>query len=220
MQLVMRTCAALAAALAVLMALTGAAFAQYRIDITQGNQAPTPIALVSFEGADPNSRQLGRDIVSVINSDLEGSGLFRLIDEAAFIERDVTVDVVPRHQDWRAVGADILVVGRVTLISSDKARIDIRAWDSRAGQQIFGTSYNTSPENYRRIGHRAADAIYSGLTGENGYFDSRVVYIGESGPKTSRTKRLCIMDQDGYNPTCLTPPTYQVLTQRFSPPPS
>ena len=85
-----------------------------------------------------------------------------------------------------------------------------------AGQQLDGKQYNTTPDNWRRIAHIISDAIYERLTGEKGYFDSRVVFVDESGPKDRRVKRLALMDQDGANVRYLTRGDDLVLTPRFS----
>ena len=86
-----------------------------------------------------------------------------------------------------------------------------------AGQQLAGQQYFTTPDNWRRIAHIISDAIYERLTGEKGYFDSRIVFVDETGPKERRVKRLAIMDQDGANVRYLTRGDDLVLTPRFSP---
>lgn len=200
-----------------LLLLPAFARAQYEINVTRGHADPLKLAIVPFEAAGERERALGQEIVSVIRSDLESTGLFRSIQPQAFIEKDVTVDVVPRYQDWRTIGAEVLVVGRVELIGDAKARVIVRGWSPVSGRPLFGTSYTTSSENGRRIGHRTADEIYAKLTGEDAYFDSRIVFIAESGPETDRKKRLAIMDQDGHNPIFLTNGNFTVITPRFSP---
>src|SRR5690606_30315749 len=85
------------------------------------------------------------------------------------------------------------------------------------GQQMTGLAYFTQPQNWRRIAHIISDAIYKRMTGEDGYFDTRIVYVAESGPVTQRVKRLAIMDQDGFNHRYLTDGRSLVLTPRFSP---
>ena len=144
-------------------------------------------------------------------------GLFAPIDPAAYIEKIANIDAVPRFPDWRAINAQALVTGRVTRQSDGRLKAEFRLWDVFAGQQLAGQQYFTTPDNWRRIAHIISDAIYERLTGEKGYFDSRVVFVDETGPRERRVKRLAIMDQDGANVRYLTRGDDLVLTPRFSP---
>jgi len=188
-----------------------------RIDVTQGNVQPLPIALPDFIGVSPTDVETARNITGIINSNLQRSGLFAPIDPAAFIEKITNVDTVPRFADWRAINAQGLVTGRITRQSDGRLKAEFRLWDVFAGQQLTGQQYFTTPDNWRRIAHIISDAIYERLTGEKGYFDSRIVFIDESGPKERRIKRLAIMDQDGAGVRYLTNGDELVLTPRFSP---
>jgi TolB protein len=143
--------------------------------------------------------------------------LFAPINPAAFIEKISSVDTVPRFPDWRAINAQALVTGRITRQPDGRLKAEFRLWDVFAGQQLTGQQYFTTPDNWRRIAHIISDAIYERLTGEKGYFDSRVVFVDESGPKERRVKRLAIMDQDGAGVRYLTRGDELVLTPRFSP---
>ncbi len=192
-------------------------FAQLEIDITKGNIDPTPIAIPDFIGTDANTRQLGIDIAAVIRADLERSGLFKSLDPASFIETQTNIDYEPSFSDWRVIKAEGLVSGRIVADSATRVRVEFRLWDVFAGQQLSGIRFATTPENWRRTAHKASDAIYKALTGEEGYFDSRIVFIDEKGPKTNRQKRLAIMDQDGANPQYLLGGSDIILTPRFSP---
>jgi TolB protein len=188
-----------------------------KLDITQGTIQPLPIAISDFvpgAGADP---ELGRNISAVITNNLRRSGLFAPIDPKAFIERIQNVDVAPRFQDWRVINAQGLVTGRVTQQPDGRFRTEFRLWDVFAGQQLAGQQYFTRPEHWRRVAHIISDAVYERLTGEKGYFDTRIVFIDETGPKDRRVKRLAIMDQDGANVRYLTRGDELVLTPRFSP---
>ena len=124
---------------------------------------------------------------------------------------------MPRFPDWRAINAQALVTGRVTRQADGRLKAEFRLWDVFAGQQLAGQQYFTAPDNWRRIAHIISDAIYERLTGEKGYFDTRVVFVDETGPKDRRVKRLAIMDQDGANVRYLTRGDDLVLTPRFSP---
>jgi len=202
------------------LALTGAtepAVAELRIDITQGVVEPLPIAIAAFTGRRVQEQQFGRDVAGVISADLERSGLFRAIDPKAFIQTQPSMNTVPRFGEWRVINAQALVQGRVEVVEDGRLKVEFRLWDVFAEQQMVGLAYFTVPTNWRRVAHIIADAIYKRITGEQGYFDTRIVYIAESGPHTRRVKRLAIMDQDGENHRFLTDGGNLVLTPRFSP---
>src|SRR5262249_29466519 len=127
------------------------------------------------------------------------------------------INVPPRYGDWRTINAQALVVGQAVPQSDGRLKVDFRLYDVFGGEQMVGLQFATTPENWRRVAHLVADAIYERITGEKGYFDTRIVFIAESGPKTMRRKRLAIMDQDGFNPSFLTKGEYIVLTPRFNP---
>ncbi len=191
---------------------TSPAYALLKIDITKGNVEPLPIALPDLSGG-----QIGRDIMQVVSADLERSGLFRPIPQSAFIEQVSGATVTPRYADWRQINAAGLVTGGVTDMGGGRVKVAFRLFDVFGEEQIAGKEYNTFNTNWRRIAHIMADEIYKRITGESGYFDSRIVYVAESGAATKRVKRLAIMDQDGANHKFLTDGRYLVLTPRFSP---
>lgn len=188
------------------------AHAVLRIDITKGNVEPMPIALPDLAGS-----AIGRQIMEVVAADLERSGLFRPLPQNAYIERITTTTKTPRYADWRQINAAALVTGTVFEESGGKLKVAFRLWDVYGELQVAGKEYNSFSTNWRRIAHIIADEIYSRLTGESGYFDSRIVYVAESGPANKRIKRLAIMDQDGANHKFLTDGRHLVLTPRFSP---
>jgi TolB protein len=194
-----------------------AARAVVSIDVTQGNIQPIPIALPDFVGGTPGDSEVARNVTQVLAANLKRSGLFAPIDPAAYIEHIANIDAVPRFADWRAINAQALVTGRMTRQGNGSLKTEFRLWDVAAGEQLTGAQYFTSPEIWRRVAHIISDAIYQRLTGESGYFDSRVVFVDESGPKEQRVKRLAIMDQDGANVRYLTRGSDLVLTPRFSP---
>lgn len=205
---------AVAVALAV---LAGPANAQVRIDITEGVTDPLPIAITEFHGATEEEARVGADIAQVVRANLARSGLFRPIDRQAFIQDAASLRNGPRFGDWRVIDAQALVGGAVERQPDGRLRVEFRLWDTLAEQQMAGLAYFTAPDNWRRVAHIISDAIYERLTGEVGYFDTRIVYVAESGPATQRIKRLAIMDQDGANHRFLTGENTLVLTPRFSP---
>ena len=188
-----------------------------QLDITQGNVQPMPIALPDFVPGTPGEQDVAHNVTGIIANNLQRSGLFAPINPQAFTEKIVNSDAVPRFADWRVINAQALVTGRITRQGDGRLKAEFRLWDVFAGQQLTGQQYFTTPDNWRRIAHIISDAIYEHLTGEKGYFDSRVVFIDETGTKVQRVKRLAIMDQDGAGVRYLTRGDELVLTPRFNP---
>jgi TolB protein len=188
-----------------------------RVDVNEGNVQPVPIAVTDFLAGSPGDAETARGVSQIISGNLRRSGLFAPIDPAAFIEKITNTDVAPRFADWRAINAQALVTGRVTRQPDGRLKAEFRLWDVLGGGQQAGQQYFTTPDNYRRIAHIISDAIYERLTGEKGYFDSRIVFVDETGSKERRVKRLAMMDQDGAGVRYLTRGDDLVLTPRFSP---
>jgi TolB protein len=184
--------------------------AEVRIDITRGHMKPLPIAITNFFGKGTQNQE-------VIASNLERSGLFKPIDKGAFLQKPEALQLQPRYSDWRVINAQALVNGSVSLQPDGRLRVEFRLWDVFAEAQMTGLAYFTESNNWRRVAHIISDAIYQRITGESGYFDTRVVYVAESGSLRRRVKRLAIMDQDGANIRYLTNGDELVLTPRFSP---
>ena len=183
------------------------------IDVNKGVVEPLPIAITDFLSGDA----IGAEISSIVAADLKRSGLFAPIDKGTFIEKISNPDAAPRFEDWKVINAQALVTGRVTQEGDGRLRAEFRLWDTFAGQQLVGEQFFSSRANSRRVAHIIADAIYERLTGEKGYFDTRVVFIDESGAKNQRKKRLAIMDQDGAGVRYLSDGKTIALTPRFSP---
>ncbi len=207
--------AAVACALA-LITWTAPAAALIEIDINRGNVQPLPIAIPNFFGAG-NDAQLGIDIAATISADLSRSGLFQPLDQSTFTTKTLSPAVMPQFSDWKVINAQALVAGDIARQADGRLRAEYRLWDVFAGQQMAGEQFYTSPDNWRRVAHIIADSIYQRLTGEKGYFDTRIVFVDETGPKDKRVKRLAIMDQDGANVRYLTRGNDLVLTPRFNP---
>lgn len=191
--------------------------AELNVDITRGFVEPLPVAITELIGELPNEKKVGKDIAGVISANLERTGLFRPIDPGAFIQDPATLRAGPRFADWRLINAQALISGGVQVQADGRLRVEFRLWDVYAENQMTGLAYFTTPANWRRVAHIISDAIYKRLTGEDGYFDTRLVYIAETGPQNRRVKRLAIMDQDGHNHRFLTDGGALVLTPRFSP---
>ncbi|UFN47458.1 Tol-Pal system beta propeller repeat protein TolB [Roseomonas sp. OT10] len=180
------------------------------VDVTRARTDPIPIAVPALPGPQ------GAQIAQVIQNNLRNSGLFRPIQNAAFVQSAEAASATPRFQDWRVINAKALVTGRVA-DQGGQLRVEFRLWDVLPEQQIQGTAFTAPAAQWRRIAHLISDVIYERLLGEKGYFDTRIVYVGESGPRDRRTRRLAIMDQDGENNRFLTDGSFQALTPRFHP---
>jgi len=190
--------------------------AALKLDITQGNVQPIPIAIPAFLPAKPADTEAAAEVTQIITANLRRSGLFAPIDPAAYIEKITNIEAPPRFDDWRVINAQALLVGRVER-EAGRIKAAFRLWDVFAGPQLAGQQYNTTIENTRRVAHIISDAVYIRITGDQGYFDSRVVFVDETGPKNRRVKRLAIMDQDGAALRYLTRGDDLVITPRFSP---
>ena len=197
--------------------------AELEIDIVGAMREPMPIAMPKMVS---NSNAFGQlfgtgsyasKIRQVILADLQRSGLFRIIDESSYIDDLSSIDQRPNFNDWRAIKAQALVQSAIKETDDGRLKVEFRLWDAFSGDQLYGQSYTTTKENWRRIAHIIADDIYERLTGDKGYFDTRIVYVSESGPATKRVKRLAMMDQDGENHKFLTSGAAMALTPRFSP---
>lgn len=212
----LRIVSALAFAVVMLFSHTASAQQLQQIVLNNPNPTPIPIAVTPLTSGD-DSAGLGREIMEVVAADLERSGLFRPIDRNAYIQNITNGASLPRFPDWRQINAQALVSGTIESTGSGQVKVTFRLWDVLGEQQMTGKEFNTLRSNWRRIAHLIADEIYKRMTGETGYFDTRVVYVAESGPAKRRIKRLAIMDQDGANHKFLTDGRDLVLTPRFSP---
>jgi len=200
-------------------------FAVVEIDITRGNLDPLPIAVspLHVESGSIDIKQegkiiknVGEEISKVIEKNFKRSGLFNPLKKDSFVQSSDIAHVKPRFEDWKLIKAQALVTGKVK-VSEGKLRAEFRLWDVVAAKEMIALAFSTTPENWRRVAHIISDKIYQRLTGEEGYFDTRIIYVSETGPKTQRIKKLAIMDQDGANVKYLTLGNELVLTPRFSP---
>ena len=201
------------------------AFALIEVDITRGNLNPLPIA-VSPLAIDEQSKKnfekilkkknIGSEISVVVENNLKTSGLFNPLNKDAFLQAPDIANLKPRFEDWSLIKAQALITGKVSFVD-DKLRVEFRLWDVLAAKEIMALAFTTVPNNWRRVGHIITDKVYERLTGEKGYFDTRIIYVAEEGPKTKRIKKLAIMDQDGANNKILTLGNELVLTPRFNP---
>ncbi len=201
---------ALGVALAALHAPTPAR-ADIVVNVDQGATQPLPIAIPAFAGA-----PVGERIASVIRANLERSGLFRPLDATRVSGAASDLNLQPDFDRWKAIAAQALLTGQVEAASDGRIKVDFRLWDVYAGDQLLGLTFTSTPENWRRVAHKISDAVYEKLTGTPGYFDTRVVFVAESGSRAAPVRRLGIMDQDGANPSYLTDGEFLAFTPRFS----
>ncbi|WP_270728054.1 Tol-Pal system beta propeller repeat protein TolB [Shimia sp. Alg240-R146] len=188
-----------------------------RIEITDGVIEPLPYAVPNFVAETPGSNQISKDMARVIAADLNGTGLFREIPAKAHISTITHFGNPVQFSDWKAINAQALITGGVS-VSGNELEVKFRVFDVFAGQELGnGLRFKGTTDGWRRMAHKVADAVYGRITGEGGYFDSRVVFVSESGPKNDRKKRLAVMDYDGANLQYLTDSKDIVLAPRFSP---
>ena len=161
-------------------------------------------------------KDIGSEISIVIEKNLKTSGLFNPLNKDAFLQAPDIANLKPRFEDWSLIKAQALITGKVSYVDN-KLRVEFRLWDVLAAKEIMALAFTTVPNNWRRVGHIITDKVYERLTGEKGYFDTRIIYVAEEGPKTKRIKKLAIMDQDGANNKFLTLGNELVLTPRFNP---
>ncbi len=186
------------------------------VTLTQGSVKPTPIAVTELYSEDSQLTKVGKNIATVISDNLERSGLFLPIDKRSFIQDNESLSNKPRFEDWKLIKAQHLVSGKIST-NNGKISVEFRLFDVFQQKQIVGKKYETNEKNWRRVAHIISDSIFKNITGEGGYFDTRIVYVAETGPKENKQKRLAIMDQDQSNHRFLTDGSYLVLTPRFSP---
>ena len=198
-------------------------YALIEVDITRGNLDPLPIAVsplhVDIKSENYNDikvKELGENISEIIENNFKATGLFNPLNKEAFVQKPDITHLKPRFEDWRLIKAQALVSGKL-LIKDEKLKVEFRLWDLAAGKEIAALAFTTTPSNWRRVAHIISDKIYERLTGEEGYFDTRIIYVAESGSKSQRVKKLAIMDQDGAKTKYLTLGNELVLTPRFNP---
>ena len=189
-----------------------------QIDIMGGNIQAMPIAISYFSiENDLKELKLQNNIPNLIANNLVNSGLFKLLNRDAYMQNPEQLNSSPKFRDWRIIDAQALITGKISKKSDNKINVRVELWDIYGEKRMFGISLSSKIKSWRRISHIISDKIYERLTGEEGYFDTRIVYVSESGAQKDRIKRLAIMDQDGANHQYLTDGNSLVLTPRFSP---
>ena len=192
--------------LLLLLLIPDKSFALIEVDITRGNLSPLPIAISPLSMDEEskesfkkilNKKDIGSEISIIVENNLKQSGLFNPFNKDAFLQKPNIANLKPRFEDWNLIKAQALITGKVTFVD-EQLRVEFRLWDVLAGKEMMALAFTTIPSNWRRVGHIITDKVYERLTGEKGYFDTRLIYVAEEGPKTQRIKKLAIMDQDGF----------------------
>ena len=190
--------------------------APLRITITEGVSEPLPYAAPTFIGETGASIEMALKITEVVKVDLNGTGLFREVPSSSYISSVDTFSSPIQYSDWRAINVQALLIGSV-LVTRENLSVKLRIIDVFSNKELGEVlEINFNKKKWRRVAHKISDIVYSRITGEQGYFDSRVAYVSETGKKGSREKRLAIMDFDGENLEYLTDGSYMVLAPRFS----
>jgi TolB protein len=178
------------------------------------NFKPVTVAVTPFAGEEG-----GDKIGGVISNDFARSIFLLPVNPSSFPETIGNLDARPDLDAWKTANAQFVLTGRVLHPDSKHVTAQFRLWDVATGEQVAGEQYTAEAANARRVAHMIADAVFSRVTGEKGFFDSRIVFVDESGPKDKRRKRLAIMDMDGANMKYLGGGEGEalVVTPRFSP---
>ncbi|ESQ75545.1 Tol-Pal system beta propeller repeat protein TolB [Asticcacaulis sp. AC402] len=192
--------------------------------VSEGIVQPLSIAIM-IAGTEPSGNNIGEQITKVIIADLQSSGYFAPIDPRAFIQTSLDVNLSPAWENWSAVNAQFLANGRAYINANGQIQADVHLWDIYSQKEVQlstnpnnpGIGFANNPVEWRRVAHKHADLIYERLTGEKGYFDTRIAFVAESGKRGARVKRLAMMDQDGANPQYLpVEGSGKIITPRFS----
>lgn len=210
-------------AFTVLAGLTMPAQAQLTVDVenTAGDELtiavpglPTP---QSTDTAAGTTAELGNKISDVIVNNLRSSGLFKPLGRSQVRGISFAEVTSPQFPYWNGTNASALIQGYVQSNGDGKLTVGCYLYDVALQTELTRQGFVVDPGDWRRAAHKCADSIYSRLTGESPFFDSRIAYIAETGPKDNRRKRLAIMDSDGANHRFITNGQATALTPRFSP---
>ena len=193
------------------------AMAELRIDVSGARSEPTPIAFPDFYALDTKLDKTAGRISDIVRQDLESSGLFRIVNKNAYLQELAGINDTPNFRDWQAINAQALVQGQLEETFSGELKVSFRIWDVYTEQQMVAKVLTSTPASERKLAHIIADTIYERLTGERGYFDTKIVFVSETGNLKNRKRRLAVMDQDGANVRYLTNGKDMVMTPRFSP---
>ncbi|MBL0849226.1 MAG: Tol-Pal system protein TolB [Candidatus Liberibacter ctenarytainae] len=185
-----------------------------KVDTNDPEYSPISIAITNFASLDA----LGSKVSGVIARDLQNSDVFSQIPQSSFGKQITPPESVPRFEDWESIGSKALVMGRVVKEGRNRLRTEYRLWDIKGRRQISGKKFFAIPEDWRRIAHIISDEIHQSVTGEKGYFNTRILFVSEAIIAGVKKRSLCVIDQDGFNIRFLAPYSDQIImSPRFSP---
>lgn len=185
------------------------------VDITRGNIEPVPIALPKFQS---NDRAMAAKLREVVINDLQGTGLIRIIDERSYIDDEAHLNKAQDFISWRQINASALALGKIDFGGNGSANVALKMWDVFSQKETLDKTLSDAEKNWRALAHKIADEIYKKLTGEKGYFNTKIVYVAVGvDNRNKKVRRIAIMDQDGANHSYLTDGRNIVLTPRFAP---
>jgi len=188
-----------------LIAQTSSANAGLTIEIIGAGEHQIPIAVVPFGG----DSRMAQAINEVVASDLQRSGLFRLVDPAGKLPHQPGEVSYP---DWQVRGADALAIGMVA-VQPNRVEVRFRLMDVVKQVELGGQVVSASDKQVRAIGHRIADIIYEKLTGDKGVFSTRIAYVNRQGQHFS----LIVADSDGYNEQIVLSSKAPIMSPAWSP---
>tara|TARA_B100001989_G_scaffold120016_1_gene84564 strand:+ start:617 stop:1942 length:1326 start_codon:yes stop_codon:yes gene_type:complete len=187
------------------------------IDVTEGKIEPLPIAIVEFNQENKNEDNYSSKIQNIISNNLGNTGLFKILPNDSFLQSESEVFFQPLFSDWKLIDANFLVSGKVTL-ENNRLKVNFKLWDVYQEKLVINKNISgVSRSDWRILSHIISNLIYEKITGEKGYFDTKLVYVAEEGTQEKKIKKLAIMDYDGNNHEILTDGNELVLTPRFSP---
>ncbi|MDN3646309.1 Tol-Pal system beta propeller repeat protein TolB [Pontixanthobacter aestiaquae] len=160
---------------------------------------------------------LGNELSRIVFNNLKNNGLFKPAGPDALPKPTYGQITAPNWPSWENRGADMLVHGYVRARPDGRLTVGCYLYDVTIQDELARAGWVVPPRDWRRAAHKCADLVYSTLTGESPFLDSRIAYIAETGPKDNRTKRLAIMDSDGANHRFITTGRSTALTPRYSP---
>jgi TolB protein len=187
------------------------------IYISKGTNQLLPIAINNFANTSVYNQKLLDNVLDLIRADLTHSGFFKIIPPNSFIENATGVQHKPHFASWRQINANLLLNGEIIRQGSSTFTLKIILWDIVTEKSIVAEAVHGPVDSWRKLAHQISDKIYELVTGDKGYFDTRIFYISEISKGIKTTKKLAVMDYDGANHQFLSDGKFLVLTPRLSP---
>lgn len=202
-------------AVALLLGIAGGAPAQVTIEITGGAEGALPVAIVPFERAEGTPRP-PEDVAGIIRNDLSRSGQFKPLPQEDFIARPSTFTGV-RFQNWRALGADYLVLGRISTGNSGDFLVSYELVDVYAASRLDARRYRVRGPGLRNLAHQISDRIYETITGQAGAFNTQIAYVSVGEREGKPVYRLIVAHSDAHNRQTVLTSGQPILSPAWSP---